>query len=510
MEEKQIQKFLRKAKCRLGINALLQNYLLYVAAGFLGGAVVCGIALFVPIYHSFNYAVGIALAVMGIGFIVTMVSLPRKKKLALVIDKTGLKEQLTTFLELEGKEDAISVLQKKQTCRSIAGYSFKKQLPIKYSVTNLMLVVFALLAFITAALMPSDMKDQAIANHQVKEEMVKKAEKVKKVAKEIKQDPEITEEEIETYKKLLEDSLKEIQKSKEKTDLKKTADRLETKLKKQLEKDNGAGKEKIQQLLEKNNLLNLSDNEKAVAKAKEELKDAFAQLNKNLQKAGSEDGQKQQEELKALSQSLEKAVEENNLTKDNMKELLQSLEAANASLSNGKAGKQTMNNLQAQMSSMLEATNSGEATASDQATASFQQGQSGQGNPVSGAAMNGNGSSGKDGSMSGGNGGSGQGGGYSRGSKNGMEQEFQQSDNPENVAVSEWQTGQDKNLTGKKSGDNTYTQKTENAPAWAGNIVNYNQVVGKYANEAYSNLEHGNVPDAMKNIVKSYFEGLTQ
>ena len=210
------------------------------------------------------------------------------------------------------------------------------------------------------------------------------------------------------------------------------------------------------------------------------------------------------------------AVQNNNISSQNMQSLLQSLQNANASASSGNNGKQ-LQQLSNQMASMLANSSGNQAMVSSDATMSASsgsgQGQSGmsaQGNGNNGGDSSGSGNSGSDnGNGSVGVNGSG-GGGYNYGSKKGMERELDLSNSEEHVAIPEGATGKDSNLTGKKSGNNQYTQKSSDSLTWAGNSVNYNQVIGNYANQAYSNLENSNIPSSMKDIVKAYFEGLTQ
>lgn len=92
------------------------------------------------------------------------------------------------------------------------------------------------------------------------------------------------------------------------------------------------------------------------------------------------------------------------------------------------------------------------------------------------------------------------------GSKNGIERDDVLGEKKEQVYVAN--TGDDENLTGKHSGNTSYTSKSDQSMAWSGNHVDYNSVVGSYKSKANSRIQSGSVPYGMEDAVKSYFSEL--
>ena len=103
MEEKKIKAFLKKAKRRIWANLFLHSFLLYLGAGLLLGTFINVVSLLFPVYHAVYYAMMAAFVVIMVGIIVMVIKAPNNEKVALIVDKTGLQEQLVTSLELEGK-----------------------------------------------------------------------------------------------------------------------------------------------------------------------------------------------------------------------------------------------------------------------------------------------------------------------------------------------------------------------------------------------------------------------
>lgn len=544
MEEKKIKSFLQRAKRRIWANLFLHSFFIYLGAGLLCGTFINVIALIFPIYHAVYFAAFATAVVTLAGVIIMLFRAPNTKKTALIVDKTGLQEQLVTSLELEGKTDNMSVLQKQHTCKSIDAYPIKEKLPIRGSVTNLILVCLAAMAFVVGAIMPSPSKQQAVAMHNLKEQAKKEAKKIEEVKKELRENEKVSKADMDEYEKLLKEGLEELKKTENKSDVKKAKERLETKLEKKLSEDQSKAAREIEKVLEKKKLIEKTAEEKDQEKTREQLKQELAKLEKTLSeseknkdmdggdssgKQGDKSGEKSsdanskngeqnsssQEDMLSLTQEMANAVENNGISAEDMKSLLTSLQLANSSTSDSN-GANLMQQLSNQMSSMLSGNTGNQAMVSNQATVSSgngnqgNQGMPGNGNSGGNGTGNGNGNGNGTGKGNGTGGGGGIGGGYNYGSKNGMERELDLTNSEENVTISDSAVGNDSNLTGNKSGNNQYTQKTSNGLTWAGNSVNYNQVVGNYANQAYSQLENSKIPDYMKDVVKSYFEGLTQ
>ena len=62
---------------------------------------------------------------------------------------------------------------------------------------------------------------------------------------------------------------------------------------------------------------------------------------------------------------------------------------------------------------------------------------------------------------------------------------------------------------GNGSGDSGYGS-TNNGPAWSGNHVNYEEVIGEYEKTAYEGIESGKYPPGMEDVIKDYFGNLLE
>ena len=282
MEEKKIKAFLKKAKRRIWANLFLHSFLLYLGAGLLLGTFINVVSLLFPVYHAVYYAMMAAFVVTMVGIIVMVIKAPNNEKVALIVDKTGLQEQLVTSLELEGKEDTISMLQKQRTCKSIANYSLKEHFPIRCSFGNVMLVALAAMAFVIGAIMPSPAKEQAVANHNLKELAKKEAKKIEEVKEELKKNDRVTKSDAEVYEKLLKEALNEIKKTENKSDLNKAKERLETKLEKKLSQTSDESAKEVEKMLEQKKLIEKTAEEKEQEKLKEQVQQELAKLEQNL------------------------------------------------------------------------------------------------------------------------------------------------------------------------------------------------------------------------------------
>ncbi|MBP3296908.1 MAG: hypothetical protein J6M27_10035 [Lachnospiraceae bacterium] len=66
--------------------------------------------------------------------------------------------------------------------------------------------------------------------------------------------------------------------------------------------------------------------------------------------------------------------------------------------------------------------------------------------------------------------------------------------------------GDDGDLYGNRmSGDDTGYARYENGVGWAGNHVDYNNVMGEYSERAYQGIESGRYPSGMEDVIKEYF-----
>jgi hypothetical protein len=93
-----------------------------------------------------------------------------------------------------------------------------------------------------------------------------------------------------------------------------------------------------------------------------------------------------------------------------------------------------------------------------------------------------------------------------KGSKEG--QEVTNASKMEQVTIPEGELGDDENLTGSASGNDSSTyEKSSQSKTWAGNKVNYSDVSASYRDQAYNQVDSSDYPEDMKDKIKSYFDG---
>ncbi len=71
------------------------------------------------------------------------------------------------------------------------------------------------------------------------------------------------------------------------------------------------------------------------------------------------------------------------------------------------------------------------------------------------------------------------------------------------------ETGDDENLTGSQSDGETYRSQGGESITWSGNPVEYGAVYGEYKNKAYSKIQNGTHPAGVQDIIRNYFENIS-
>ncbi len=504
-----IFRFLKQAKIRLSIAVFIDIMIVSLIVGFLVGTIVNVLALFVPIYGAFRISF-IVVGIVGlIGGIYAIFRFPSQKKTALEMDKRGLKERLTTFLELESEGSSWGDLQAEDTYQAIIGYNLKEHTRICIKKKRLYLLIGMVVLFGVAAVLPSPNKELAIVQHEQREQAKKKIEKVeqaKEELEELKEMEQLTEAdlaEIEKMQDILEKTKEELNEATTKEELEKALERLETKAlqtlseNKHMESKNKASelKKQLEEFLKK------TENQSKDMFSSEELKDIV-----------------DEETLQMLKEALGELADE--LTEEELEKLLEQLEQLEASLSNGSLTKEQLEQLmeamknlsksdgtRMQMAEIMEGT-LGISSPSNQ-SASNQNGQTGVGNGNNSGNGNGTGTGLGTGNGTG-QGGNGIGGGKNQGSKHGIEKENNRVSSEEQVTIPGREVGMDENLTGQVIEGESYQSSGGAGLTWSGEKINYDEVVGEYTKEAYSKIEKNEVPKGMEDVVKQYFEGINQ
>ena len=505
-----IFRFLRQARFRLSIAILIRVMMISFIIGFGIGIMVNIVALFIPIYNAFWISC-ICIGIVGVmGVLCAIFLFPNQKTTALEIDKRGLQERLTTFLELEEKQSSWSALQAEDTYEAIVHYNLKEH--TKFLIQKQLIYCFigVIVLFSVAAVLPSSNKELAIILHEQKEkakEEIKKVEKAKEQLEELKELKELEQfsdadlKEIEKMQSMLEKAKEELREAKTKEELEKALERLETKTLQNIsetrQKENQSeianAKKKLEEFLKK------MENQSKDTFSAEELKDVLDEETlQMLEETLRELLDELTEELEKMLEQLEASLSNGSFTKEQLKQLLEAMKNASPS-----------NNMSSQFAEIIEGT-LGISDLSNQDMKN-QVGQTGVGNGNQGGTGNGTGSGNGFGTGNGtGQGGAGIGGGKNQGSKNGIEKENNRISKDEQVTISGRKLGDDENLTGQANIGESYQSSGGTGLTWSGEKVNYDEVVGEYTKEAYSRMENNEVPKGMEDVVKQYFEGINQ
>lgn len=538
-------RFLKKARRRLSLVVMVNVMIRALVIGFFVGALMNVAALFVPIYGAFVISWIALLGICIIGLLYAVMHFPDYKKTALEIDKMGLQERLTTFVEMEKMElsPEWQELQTNDTYRVISTFDLKEQVKVNLERKMLCTLAGMMVLFAVAAMLPSPNKELAIIQHKQKEkveEKIEKVEKAKEQLEELKELEKLTEAELAEIDKLqdsLEKAKEELAKAKTQEELEKALERLETKTLQQLSETKplqsgnlnkeSEFKKKLEEFLDKKenkskkeftseelkDILEAEELENLKQEVMEELAKLREEMLNNLSEEEREELLKKLEELEELAKELEEleaSLSEGGMTKEQLQELLDAIEAArqNGSLSEALSG---------QMAQIMDGTLGISIPYGELATGlSGQLGSQGNLGGSNGTCNNGNGNNGS-GTGTGGSGngtgqgqGSGVGGGKNYGSKEGIEKENNRLENKEQITIPGRGTGSDANLTGQIVEGESYQTVGGEGLTWSGEKVDYNEVVGEYTKEAYSRIENNEVPRGMEEVVKSYFEGINE
>ncbi|GAA0084431.1 hypothetical protein UT300007_08700 [Clostridium sp. CTA-7] len=512
----EILTFIKKASKRIRADFIIN--LSIVGLKYLLCLILC--LLLISLFITFPYVEEVSLSVLVVGLISLIIygfiKSPDKKRVALIVDSKGLKERVTTSLELINEEDNISIAQKKDTVSFIKNFNIKDNLKIKVDRKQVLLVLGLVLTCLITSYIDTTAKRAANSIREFnkyQQEFIKKVEEEKKL---VEKSEELTEEEKESIKKILEDAKKELKESEKKLDINKTLERMEKKLE---DKKNEAKSDKSKAAIEKTqkNLLDKFNKDKeegakkdlnklvnelmkkkegkelsdaVLSKDKEALEKALGKLKKSL-------GNMSSSELNNLSKALANAA--NSVDDENLAEALS--EASNSVL-DGKLDAESLKDAIQNSQNNSSGNKSGDKKGEGQG-----QGE-GQGEGQGQGEGNGDGSGNGSGSGNGNGNGNGQGGGWNTGSNEGTENDLDNKKG-EQIYIPGREVGNDENLTGNKNQDgNSQTIDTQNGLNLDGNKINYDKVIGDYTNSALDGANNSNLPESLKDLIKDYFEGL--
>lgn len=510
--DKAILMFLNKASKRIKANFLLNLSIVGLKI------LLCLIfsLLLISLFISIPYVLEICIGILVIGLVLTLIfgfiKAPKKNKVALMVDSKGLDERLITSLGLIDCNDNMSIAQKKDTVGYIKNFDIKKNIKIDIDKKQGILVLSLVIMCILVMFVPTTARKEAQKIREFDKYQKSVIEKVEKEKKEIEKSEDLSDDEKEEVKKLLEDAVKELKESEKKSEINKTLERLEKKLEDKQEK---LSSEKSKEALEnaKKKLLDEFNKEKAES-AKNDLNKLVNELmkkeeSKNLAEAMLNGNQEDiNKELAEIQKKLE------NMSSSELGELSESLKNAALEMSDeelAEALKNASNSVldkKLDSGSLSDAISKSVSNSTGQSSSSSQQSSSTGENQgqVSGSGQ-GSGSGSGNGQEQGGSG-SGSGTGWNTGSNEGKENDLENSAG-EQIYIPERNEGGDGNLTGNKN-ENGNSQEIENQTGINidGEKVDYDKVIGDYSNSALEGANNSNLPQSLKDIIKNYFEQL--
>lgn len=511
-EEGRIRQFLSRVQMRIGIYAVLKKCIWCLSVGMVLAAVTGIFACVFPLYYALHIQLGVLGLSLVVGLIWSLVTYPDMKQAARAVDDLGYQERFATAVEMFGESGFFPERQRMDTLEKIPGIDIRHG--IRFSVSWKWLTVFgiSMVCVIWLAALPTPAKKEADLAHKLAkavEDKVDDTETLKKELEKLAKASDLSEEDIKKLSKILSDSMEELSKAESKKEIAKAEQRMEKKLKEAAKELGGEENKELLDALAKalgdknlasqaeflKKLSEMAQKSSAVAKNKELLSNLSEYLSK--------------EELEKLAKAMEEALENGELTEEQLAEMLENMDNVDALAASAKLSDSALADAGAIQNGTNGQNNSSQNGNNQNNGNQNGAGNQGEGNQGGDGQGNGNGDGDSPGNGSnGGNaqGGGGLGGGMNHGSKNGIEKEDVLGDKKEQVYVGK--TGNDENLTGKHSGNTSYTTKSDQSMAWSGNRVDYNSVVGSYKSKANSQIQSGSVPYGMEDAVKSYFSEL--
>ena len=522
---------LRKARSRIILRITLRNVAAGLCTALTAGIILELLSRFIPIYRVYVLWGCTGAAIFLLSLLSVFLFLPKKKAVARLLDSFGLQERITTSLELEKEDSEYKELLLEDTVSKLDTIDYREKIKLLPDKKLLAAVIFLMLAFGAAVLLPQPLLEEARQAHELNVYKKEQKKKVEKAEKEIEKNSRLTEAQKKDLLDKLEALKQELKKSQDTRVADKALEKLAKKLEQKIDKTKEADLKKLAEELAGNKTAkaladalksekteeirkefeNLKDKLKSMSAAeKNDLKAALSKAADSLGDSGLKDS------LNGLGGALDSG-DENAVSK--------SVDELNGAV-NDSLSQKNMNNALAQAQNDLQpnavnARNQGQNSGQGQGAAQAQgQGTQGQGSGTGQGAGQGSGQGQEtgQGQGAGGNGaGSGTGNGdggvtpYGSGGiankapSAGQEKEYEKIFTPSRLGGQ----GETSVITGKGNNNGkSETTITNNANASLGELMPYNQVVGEYSERAMESMDNSSIPGGMEDIIKNYFASL--
>ena len=228
--DKLIEKVVKNARKRLCKIKFYKGLLLFLIIGLSLWGLMQLISLIVPFYSATIIGIILCAVTLVVGIIITVVRYPSMKEAALKLDSKGFKERVTTSMELRGKKDIFSTMQKNDTLEKTAGISMRKIFPMKINKLLFLFLFLSSMFVLTTAMIPAKTKEIAIENHILEEEKKTAEEELEELVAEIKETHDLSVEDIEKLDEMLDEAKEELKESENSTEVDKVKERFENKI----------------------------------------------------------------------------------------------------------------------------------------------------------------------------------------------------------------------------------------------------------------------------------------
>jgi hypothetical protein len=522
--DKEILSCIRKIKRRIHRNIILDYIVWGIILSLCCGSLVSMAALLFPLYKVHLIALKLLEAGAAAALLIGLTRIPKNSKAARTADSLGLKERVTTSMEFIGVEEGFAVIQKKDTLKRLKALDYKEGLTFSFKKKQLILVLIFSLIIIGSMLISTPAKSKAEIKYKFEIMQEQKLASIEKVEKDIKKNSVLSEDD---RKELLDNLTALKQETKEAISVSDIDNSL-TKF--QIKMDSMKDKYKENDLNNLTNGLSRSETTTGLSQAiengdKEAIRNEIKKLPEALKNATEEEQKKvaqnfesmakntEDEELKkSLSEMAQKLAENN---PDKLKELAGSLDNLN-------------NSVQKNIDNMM-AKNELKGIQSDFMPEKPMDNKPSQGGSEPGSTNNPNDGSGQPGQGTQ----PGEGTAPEEGTKPEEEKtpEGGTNNNPggEGSGTGGQKPGTGEGLNKPGSGNSTEGESvyvpSEGEAGGSGEVImegtlpppteppkpqSLDKVIGKYKEKAYENMNSYVIPEAMKDIIKSYFSSLEQ
>ncbi|MBR4412597.1 MAG: hypothetical protein IKS60_03210, partial [Lachnospiraceae bacterium] len=297
--DKKIENLIKRARKRLCFIKFIKGLFLFIIIGLALWGIMQLISLFVPFYSATIVGIALCMVTILLGVIITVIRYPSKREAALRLDSRGYNERVITSMELKGKHDVFSNMQKTDTLVKTSGISMRKVFPMKFTALPFILFFLSVMFVLTTGLIPAKSKDIAIENHILQEEKKEAEEELENLVAEIKETHSLNVEDIEKLDEMLKEAKEELDESENSTEVDKVKERFENKIYDYI------GEERPDE--DKREAEAIQNALDSVMKDEIKPKDQ-AEIAKDLEELAKKN---QDEELEKLAEQMQKELEEN-------------------------------------------------------------------------------------------------------------------------------------------------------------------------------------------------------